>query len=97
MLLSGGKDSSRSDHAACNIRDQLGPDRSRRILSHVVLGRRESRSTPSTVIRQAAEIGLPLITVRRTAGDMVSRWEQRYEQGWDLYAQLKLAPLRGPR
>src|SRR3546814_17567536 len=27
---------------------------------------------------------------------MVSRWEQRYEQGWDLYAQLKLARLRGP-
>src|SRR3546814_1449503 len=96
LNLSGGKDSTMSAHAASNILDQLGHDRSRRILIHADLGRAEWRSTPSTVIRQAAEIGLPLITVRRTAGDMVSRWEQRYEQGWDLYAQLKLARLRGP-
>src|SRR3546814_15249575 len=64
--------------------------------------RRPPRSTrtdtlfPYTTLFRSAEIGLPLITVRRTAGDMVSRWEQRYEQGWDLYAQLKLARLRGP-
>jgi 3'-phosphoadenosine 5'-phosphosulfate sulfotransferase (PAPS reductase)/FAD synthetase len=96
LNLSGGKDSTMSAHAASKILDDLGHDRNRRILIHADLGRAEWRSTPCTVKRQAAEIGLPLITVRRTAGDMVSRWEQRYEQGWDLYAQLKLARLRGP-
>src|SRR3546814_20990830 len=86
-----------SAHAASNILDQLGHDRSRRILIHADLGRAEWRSTPSTVIRQEAEIGLPIITVRRTAGDMVPRWEQRYEPGWDVQAQLTLARLRGTR
>src|SRR3546814_20687157 len=58
LNLSGGKDSTMSAHAASNILDQLGHDRSRRILIHADLGRAEWRSTPSTVIRQAAEIGL---------------------------------------
>lgn len=96
LNLSGGKDSTMTAHAGSQILDSLGHDRSRRILIHADLGRAEWRSTHATVQRQADEIGLPLVYVRRTAGDMVARWEQRYEQGWALYEQLKLARLRGP-
>jgi 3'-phosphoadenosine 5'-phosphosulfate sulfotransferase (PAPS reductase)/FAD synthetase len=76
--------------------DELGHDRSRRILIHADLGRAEWRSTPATIERHARQLGLPLVVTRRTAGDMVARWEQRFEQGWELYAQLLLARLRGP-
>lgn len=96
LNLSGGKDSTMSADAASKMLDDLDHDRSKRILIHADLGRAEWRSTPDTVRRQAEEIGLPLITVHRTAGDMVSRWEQRFDQGWLLYKQLKLARLRGP-
>lgn len=96
LNLSGGKDSTMSAHAANAILDKIGHPRERRILIHADLGRAEWRSTPATVEAQAAQIGLPLIVTRRAAGDMVARFEQRYEQGWSLYSDLKLARLRGP-
>lgn len=96
LNLSGGKDSTMSAHAANRMLDELGHDRSRRLTIHADLGRAEWKSTPATVQAQAAQIGLPLITTARTAGDMVARFEQRYTQGLELYAKLKLARLRGP-
>lgn len=96
LNLSGGKDSTMSAHAANALLDRLGHPRDRRILIHADLGRAEWRSTPATVEAQAAQIGLPLVITRRAAGDMIARFEQRYEQGWALYEDLKLARLRGP-
>jgi 3'-phosphoadenosine 5'-phosphosulfate sulfotransferase (PAPS reductase)/FAD synthetase len=96
LNLSGGKDSTMSAHAASAILDELGHDRSRRILLHADLGRAEWKSTPATVERQAEQIGLPLAITRRQAGDMVARFEQRFDQGLELYSKLKLAKLRGP-
>ncbi|QAY80472.1 phosphoadenosine phosphosulfate reductase family protein [Sphingosinicella sp. BN140058] len=96
LNLSGGKDSTMAAHAANAILDRLGHDRSRRLAIHADLGRAEWKSTPSTIEAQARQIGLPLVVTRRTAGDMVAQWEQRYEDGWALYQQLKLGRLRGP-
>src|SRR3546814_10516533 len=78
LNLSGGKDSTMSAHAASNILYQLGHDRSRRILIHADLGRAEWRSTPSTVIRQAAEIGLPLIRSEEHTSEIQSLMRHSY-------------------
>lgn len=96
LNLSGGKDSTMSAHAANRMLDDLGHPRSRRIAIHADLGRAEWRSTNETIKRQAAQLGLQLVVTRRLTGDMIARWEQRFDQGWDLYTQLKLARLRGP-
>lgn len=96
LNLSGGKDSTMSAHAANDILSALGHPKDRRFCIHADLGRAEWKTTPETVEQHAREIGLPLHTVRREAGDMVARWEQRYAQGLDLYAEMKLARMRSP-
>lgn len=94
--LSGGKDSTASAQAANALLDQLGHPRARRIAIHADLGRAEWRSTPATVAAVAGRHGLPLIVVRRGAGDMVARWEQRFANGCRRYENLELYHLIGP-
>ncbi|WP_234041633.1 phosphoadenosine phosphosulfate reductase family protein [Erythrobacter aureus] len=83
-------------HAANAILNSLGHPRERRLLIHADLGRAEWRSTPAAIEKQAAQLGLPLAVVRRTAGDMVARWEQRYALGLEQYTELKLGRMRSP-
>ena len=94
--LSGGKDSTASAQAAIALLDRLGHPRARRIAIHADLGRAEWRSTPATVAAIAQRLGLPLIVVRRGAGDMVARWEQRFANGCRRYENLELYHLIGP-
>lgn len=94
--LSGGKDSTACAYAATALLDQLGHPRSRRIAIHADLGRAEWRSTPSTVAAIAERLGLPLVVVRRSAGDMVARWEQRFANGCRRYEHLELYHMIGP-
>lgn len=94
--LSGGKDSSATAQAANALLDELGHPRARRIAIHADLGRAEWRSTPATVAAVAERLGLPLIVVRRSAGDMVARWEQRFANGCRRYEYLELYQMIGP-
>jgi 3'-phosphoadenosine 5'-phosphosulfate sulfotransferase (PAPS reductase)/FAD synthetase len=94
--ISGGKDSTCAAHCASLELDRLGHPRERRIAIHADLGRAEWRSTPATVRAVADRLGLPLIVVRRTAGDMVARWEQRFASGKRRYEALETYNLIGP-
>lgn len=94
--LSGGKDSVSISHAADRLLDQLGHPRDRRIAIHSDLGRIEWQTTPATVEAAAAAIGVPLVVVRRKAGDLVDRWERRFELGLDRYIDLRSYHLTGP-
>lgn len=94
--LSGGKDSVSISHAADRLLDQLGHPRDRRIAIHSDLGRIEWQTTPGTVEAAAAAIGVPLVVVRRKAGDLVDRWERRFELGLDRYIDLRTYHLTGP-
>lgn len=94
--LSGGKDSTLAAWAATSLLDRLGHPRDRRIAIHADLGRAEWRSTPAMVETVAAMLGVPLIVVRRSAGDMVARWEQRFAAGKARYEALENYHLIGP-
>lgn len=94
--LSGGKDSTAAAHAAIRLLDALGHPADRRLAVHADLGRAEWRSTPATVTTIADRLGLPLLVVRRTAGDMVARWEQRFLAGKRRYEALETYNLIGP-
>lgn len=94
--LSGGKDSGASAHAVNRLLDRMGHPRSHRIAIHADLGRAEWDMTPATVEAIAAHIGVPLIVVRRSAGDMVARWEQRFANGKARYEALETYNLIGP-
>lgn len=94
--LSGGKDSSMAALAAMLLLDRLGHPRERRIAVHADLGRAEWDSTPDMVAAIAEYLGLPLIILRRKAGDMVARWEQRFHSGKLRYQALETYNLIGP-
>ena len=94
--LSGGKDSGASAYAVSRLLDRMGHPRSRRLAVHADLGRAEWETTPATVEAIADHIGVPLIVVRRKAGDMVARWEQRFSNGKARYEALETYNLIGP-
>ncbi|MCZ4340162.1 phosphoadenosine phosphosulfate reductase family protein [Sphingomonadaceae bacterium G21617-S1] len=94
--LSGGKDSIAIASAAMRALDGMGHPRNRRVAIHADLGRIDWPSTPATVEAGAASLGLPLIVVRRGAGDLVARWERRFELGSERYAALATYHLTGP-
>lgn len=76
LSLSGGKDS----HAlVCVVpewfRAQGYPGQC--YIIHADLGRAEWKETPEFVERLAAEVGLPLVVVRRPKGDLITRFEER--------------------
>lgn len=94
--LSGGKDSGASALATTQYLDAIGHPRDRRIGIHADLGRAEWRETMEVVEKQAAFVGVPLVVVRRKAGDMVDRWEQRFKNGLARYVALQTYNLIGP-
>tara|TARA_B100000378_G_scaffold254785_1_gene231483 strand:- start:148 stop:1272 length:1125 start_codon:yes stop_codon:yes gene_type:complete len=94
--LSGGKDSTAAAHVAIALLDAMGHPHDRRIAIHADLGRAEWRSTPTTIAAIAERLRLPLLVVRRTAGDMVARWEQRFLVGKRRYEALETYNLIGP-
>jgi 3'-phosphoadenosine 5'-phosphosulfate sulfotransferase (PAPS reductase)/FAD synthetase len=94
--LSGGKDSTATSHAAMAWLDRHGHPRTRRIAVHADLGKAEWRSTLSFVEGVTQQLDLPLLVLRRRAGDMVDRWEQRFTSGKNRYEALSTYNLIGP-
>jgi len=47
---------------------------------HADLGRAEWAQTPAHVERICHDVGIPLVVVRRTKGDLVARWQERMHQ-----------------
>ena len=94
--LSGGKDSSAATFATIRHLDAIGHPRDRRLAIHADLGRAEWESTPAMVERIAGMAGLPLTVVRRRAGDLFDRWNQRFEAGKARYEALETYNLIGP-
>ncbi len=90
--ISGGKDS-----CACAIavNDYLEGIRHRgpRILIHADLGRVEWRQSLQICDRLATRLGLELVVVERTAGDLLARWQQRWRDNVRRYAELECVKL----
>jgi 3'-phosphoadenosine 5'-phosphosulfate sulfotransferase (PAPS reductase)/FAD synthetase len=94
--VSGGKDSAAATLATNMYLDAIGHDRARRIVIHADLGRIEWETTPRHVETLAARAGLELVVVRRRAGDLIARWEQRFANGKARYQALSTYGLIGP-
>lgn len=94
--ISGGKDGGGAMAAANDWLDSVGHPRERRSLIWANLGRAEWVSSPAQVSAQAAALDLPLSVVTRGAGDLVTRFERRWELGVEAYLDLRLYHLRGP-
>jgi hypothetical protein len=90
--VSGVKDSQ-----ACAIRTMTylnevghtGP----RVLIHADLGRIEWKDSLPTCERLALHLGIELIVVRRKAGDMLARWQKRWENNVARYRDLSCVRL----
>lgn len=94
--LSGGKDCGAVSALTMLYLDSIGHPRDLRMAIHADLGRAEWQSTPAQVEAQAAALGIPLTVVRANAGDLVDRFENRWQLGLDAYADMLLYNLRGP-
>lgn len=90
--VSGGKD---SDACAIAVDRHLkairhsGP----KVLIHADLGRTEWKDSLPSCERLAANIGWPLVVVRRKAGDMLARWQQRWHNNVERYQDLSCVKL----
>lgn len=94
--LSGGKDSSVAAHAVHRYLDSIGHPRSDRIAIHSDLGRIEWWDSHAICEAIADRIEAPLKIVRHSKHDMISRWEQRFENGKRRYENLEVFNLIGP-
>lgn len=90
--VSGGKD---SGAVALRLHDYLkeightGP----KVLIHSDLGVVEWRESLPVCQRLAARIGWELIVVRRSAGDLMDRWEKRWQNNVARYESLSCVKL----
>lgn len=94
--LSGGKDCGAAAAVTNEWLDKVGHPRERRMAIHADLGRAEWDFTPAQVEAQAHALGVRLVVVRAASGDLVDRFENRWQRGLDAYRELRLYNLRGP-
>ena len=94
--LSGGKDSSAALFTGMRELDAIAHPIERRLAIHADLGRAEWDQTPTMVERIAAMAQVELMVVRRKAGDLFDRWEQRFTNGLARYQKLETYNLIGP-
>jgi 3'-phosphoadenosine 5'-phosphosulfate sulfotransferase (PAPS reductase)/FAD synthetase len=94
--LSGGKDSAAAAFAASRWLDMVGHPRELRSAIHADLGMIEWRSTAQVVEQTAAHLGVPLTVVRRKAGGLITRWEQRWKSSLERYENLATYQLVSP-
>jgi 3'-phosphoadenosine 5'-phosphosulfate sulfotransferase (PAPS reductase)/FAD synthetase len=90
--VSGGKDSDACAIAVSRHLDaigHIGP----RVLIHSDLGRIEWRESLPHCEQLASALGWELIVVRRNAGDMLDRWETRWVNNVERYANLSCVKL----
>ena len=90
--VSGGKDSCAVAFAVTEHLDEIG-HRGPRILIHADLGVVEWKDSGPSCARLADRLGLELVTVSRAAGDMMERWEGRWENNVARYVDLECVKL----
>lgn len=90
--ISGGKDSCAVSFATYDYLDSIGHS-GPRILIHSDLGRTEWKDSLPTCERLARTLDLDLVVVRRKAGDMLARWQQRWRNNVARYINLKCVKM----
>jgi 3'-phosphoadenosine 5'-phosphosulfate sulfotransferase (PAPS reductase)/FAD synthetase len=90
--VSGGKDSVACALAVARHLDLIGHT-GPRVLVHADLGRVEWKDSAPACERLAAHLGWELLTVRRKAGDMLARWQKRWENNLTRYRELSCVRL----
>ncbi len=90
--VSGGKDSVACALAVARYLDLIGHT-GPRVLVHADLGRVEWKDSAPTCERLAAHLDWELLTVRRQAGDMLARWQKRWENNLSRYRELSCVRL----
>ncbi len=93
--VSGGKDSVACSLAVARHLDEIGHT-GPRVLIHSDLGRIEWQDSLASCQRLAAHLGWELIVVRRKAGDMIARWQQRWANNVARYANLECVKIIHP-
>ncbi|WP_084534253.1 adenine nucleotide alpha hydrolase family protein [Paraburkholderia dilworthii] len=90
--VSGGKDSVACALAVARHLDAIG-HAGPRVLVHADLGRVEWKDSKPACERLAAHLGWELLTERRQAGDMLARWQKRWENNVTRYRALSCVKL----
>lgn len=90
--VSGGKDSQAAALATFDHLSRVG-HAGPRVLIHSDLGRTEWNDSLPVCRRLADHLGCELIVVRRKAGDMLSRWQARWESSVRRYINLETVTL----
>jgi 3'-phosphoadenosine 5'-phosphosulfate sulfotransferase (PAPS reductase)/FAD synthetase len=90
--VSGGKDSVAVALAVARHLDAIGHT-GPRLLIHSDLGRVEWKDSLPACERLAERLGWELVTVRRAAGDMLARWQGRWEANVRRYTELECVKL----
>ena len=94
--LSGGKDSSAAALAVTEFLDSVGHPAEKRRSIHADLGMIEWPSTSGFVETIATMLAVDLSVVRRKAGGLVQRWEQRWKSSLRRYENLETYQLVPP-
>jgi 3'-phosphoadenosine 5'-phosphosulfate sulfotransferase (PAPS reductase)/FAD synthetase len=90
--VSGGKDSQACALAVADHLERIGHV-GPRVLVHADLGRVEWSDSATICDELAAHLGWELLTVRRSAGDMMARWEGRWSANLARYRTLSCVRL----
>jgi len=93
--VSGGKDSFACALAVARHLDAIGHT-GPRLLINSDLGRIEWKDSLPSCERLAAHLGWELAVVHRKAGDMISRWQQRWMNNVARYANLEMVKMLHP-
>ena len=76
--------------------DRIGHPKAHRHAIHADLGQIEWRSTAGFVEAIAEKLETPLTVVRRNAGGLIQRWQQRWQSSRDRYAAMETYQLISP-
>ncbi|MES2027101.1 MAG: phosphoadenosine phosphosulfate reductase family protein [Pseudomonadota bacterium] len=90
--VSGGKDGNAAAIATVAYLDKMGHT-GPRVLIHADLGVVEWKDSLPCCERLAEKLGLELMVVRRRAGDMMDRWEGRWRNNVQRFADLSCVKL----
>lgn len=92
LSVSGGKDGTAAAIATAAYLDDVGHT-GPRVLIHADLGVVEWKDSLPCCERLAQKLGMELIVVRRQAGDMMQRWQSRWENNVQRFSQLSCVKL----
>lgn len=90
--VSGGKDSCAAAFATVDYLEAVG-HRGPQVLVHSDLGRVEWKDSLPTCQRLADRLDRELIVLRRSAGDMMDRWQARWASSVERYRSLSCVKL----